>query len=83
MSTGRPKTTDKLIKTVYLRHENNKVSDLINVETKDFVRATVKVSYCVDFDKADMDKWFAVDNYVKYLCDRVRSLLTFPYPTRC
>ena len=75
LSTGRPKTTDKLIKTVYLRHENNKVSDLINVETKDFVRATVKVSYCVDFDKADMDKWFAVDNYVKYLCDRVRSLL--------
>ena len=75
LSTGRPKTTDHLIKTVYLRHENNKVSDLINVETKDFVRATVKVSYCVDFDKADMDKWFAVDNYVKYLCDRVRSLL--------
>jgi major vault protein len=60
---------------VYLRHENNKVSDLINVETKDFVRATVKVSYCVDFDKDHMDKWFAVDNYVKYLTDRVRSLL--------
>lgn len=75
LSTGRPKTTDSLIKTVYLRHENNKVSDLINVETKDFVRATVKVSYCVDFDKDHMDKWFAVDNYVKYLCDRVRSLL--------
>ena len=75
LSTGRPKTTDHLIKTVYLRHENNKVSDLINVETKDFVRATVKVSYCVDFDKEHMDKWFAVDNYVKYLCDRVRSLL--------
>jgi major vault protein len=75
LSTGRPKTTDHLIKTVYLRHENNKVSDLINVETKDFVRATVKVSYCVDFDKEHMDKWFAVDNYVKYLTDRVRSLL--------
>ena len=75
LSTGRPKTTDHTIKTVYLRHENNKVSDLINVETKDFVRATVKVSYCVDFDKDHMDKWFAVDNYVKYLTDRVRSLL--------
>ena len=75
LSTGKPKTTDSLIKTVYLRHENNKVSDLINVETKDFVRATVKVSYCVDFDKAYVDKWFAVDNYVKYLTDRVRSLL--------
>ena len=75
LSTSRPKTTDHTIKTVYLRHENNKVSDLINVETKDFVRASVKVSYCVDFDKQYMDKWFAVDNYVKYMCDRVRSLL--------
>ena len=75
LSTGRPKTTDHLLRTVYLRHENNKVSDLINVETADFVRATIKVSYCVDFDKDYMDKWFAIDNYVKYLCDRVRSLM--------
>ena len=75
LSTGRPKTTDHLLRTVYLRHENNKVSDLINVETADFVRATIKVSYCVDFDKEHMDKWFAIDNYVKYLCDRVRSLM--------
>ena len=75
LSTGRPKTTDNLLRTVYLRHENNKVSDLINVETADFVRATIKVSYCVDFDKEYMDKWFAIDNYVKYMCDRVRSLL--------
>jgi major vault protein len=74
-STGKPKTTDRLVKTVYLRHENNKISDVITLETKDFVRASVKVSYCVDFDKEHMDKWFAVDNYVKYLCDRVRSLL--------
>ena len=75
LSTGRPKTTDNLIKTVYLRHENNKVSDLINVETKDFVRATVKVSYCVDFDPACVDKWFSVENYVKYMCDRERALI--------
>lgn len=75
LSTGRPKTTDNLLRTVYLRHENNKVFDLINVETADFVRATIKVSYCVDFDKEYMDKWFAIDNYVKYLCDRVRSLM--------
>ena len=75
LSTGKPKTSDSTIKTVYLRHENNKVSDVIQVETKDFVRANVRVSYCVDFDKDYMDKWFAIDNYVKYLCDRVRSLL--------
>ena len=75
LSTGNPKTTDNLIKTVYLRHENNKVSDRINIETKDFVRATVKVSYCVDFDPAYKDKWFSVENYVKYMCDRQRALI--------
>lgn len=75
MSTGRPKTTDKLISTVYLRHENNKVSDLINIETKDHVKAEVKVSYCVNFDPEMADKWFSIDNYVKYLCDHERALI--------
>lgn len=75
LSTGKPKTTDHLIKTCFLRHENNKVSDMISVETKDFVRCTVKVSYCVDFDKEYMDKWFNIDNYVKFMTDRERSLL--------
>ena len=73
MSTGKPKTTDNLLHTVYLRHENNKVSDLVNVETKDFVNCEVKVSYCVTFDKEYTDKWFNVENYVKYMCDRIRS----------
>ena len=75
LSTGCPKTTDHTLKTVYLRHENNKVSDVIAVETSDFVRANIKVSYCVDFDMEHKEKWFSVDNYVKYLCDRMRSLL--------
>ena len=35
----------------------------------------VKVSYCVNFDKKLQDKWFNIDNYVKYLCDRERSLI--------
>ena len=75
LSTGCPKTTDRTLKTVYLRHENNKVSDVVSVETSDFVRANIKVSYCVDFDMNHKDKWFSVDNYVKYLTDRMRSLL--------
>lgn len=75
LSTGKPKTPDKVEHTVFLRYENNKVSDIISVETKDFVECSVKVSYCVDFDPAYMDSWFSVDNYVKYLCDRIRSLL--------
>lgn len=75
MSTGKPKTSDNLLSTVYLRHENNKVSDIIEVETKDYVKVKVKVSYCVNFDKRYMDKWFNIQNYVKYLCDREKSFI--------
>lgn len=75
LSTGKPKTTDNVIETVYLRVDNNKISDLINVQTKDFVNVTVKVSYCVDFLEEYKDKWFDVENYVKYMTDRQRSLL--------
>lgn len=75
LSTGKPKTTDRLIKTVYLRVENNKISDIINVETKDNISCNIKVSYCVNFLTEYMDKWFLVENYVKFLCDAMRSLV--------
>ena len=75
LSTGRPKTTDRLLKTAYLRTENNKISDLIHVQTQDFVDVQVKVSYCVDFLPEYKNKWFSVENYVKFMCDRERSLL--------
>ncbi len=74
-STGKPKATNKTLKTVYLRVENNKISDLINVQTKDFVDVQIKVSYVVDFLKEYKDKWFSVENYVKFMCDRERSLI--------
>lgn len=75
LSTGKPKSTDNVIKTVFLRHENNKISDIIKIETKDFVHGAIKLSYCVNFDNSYSDKWFNIDNYVKYLCDRERSLI--------
>ena len=75
LSTGKPKTTNNLEKTVYLCHESNKIVDIVEVETKDFVKASIKVSYCVNFDTKNMDKWFNISNYVKYLCDRERSLI--------
>ena len=75
LSTGRPKTTDNLLRTAYLRVENNKVSDLVTVQTKDFVNVEIKVSYCVDFLEEYKSKWFSVENYVKFMCDRERSLL--------
>lgn len=75
LSTGKPKTNNRTISTAYLRVENNKVSDIISVQTKDFVDVTIQVSYCVDFLPEHKAKWFSVDNYVQYLCERCRSLL--------
>jgi major vault protein len=75
LSTGKPKTTDQLISTAYLRIDNNKVSDIVTVQTKDFVDVQLLVSYNVNFLPEHKTKWFAVDNYVKHLCDRERSLL--------
>lgn len=74
LSTGKPKTTDVLLKTVYLRVDNNKVSDIFEVETSDHVRLEFKLSYRVNFE-GESNKWFAVENYVKFLCDHVRSVL--------
>lgn len=72
LSRGKPKTMEKPLRTVYLLTTANKVSDIVEVETKDFCRLNVRVSYRVNFD-GDSAKWFAVDNYVKFLCDNMRS----------
>lgn len=75
ISTGKPKSTDNLKRTVYLRIRNNKVSDIIDVETKDHVTVKVKVSLLVNFEGDDPELWFQAENYVKLLCDHVRSVL--------
>jgi major vault protein len=75
LSTGKPKTTDSLHRDVYLRVENNLVSDLVNFETKDSVSMSVKLSYRVNFLADQKEKWFNVENYVKFLCDHMRSLI--------
>lgn len=75
LSTGKPKTTDKLEKTVYLRTMNNKVSDIVEVTTSDKVQVELKLSYRVNFEGDDPNLWFEVENYVKYLCDHARSML--------
>ena len=74
LSTGKPKNTDKLYRTTYLRTKSNKVSDIIDVETSDHVRCQVKISFNVNFEGSP-EKWFNSENYVKLLCDHVRSML--------
>ena len=75
LSTGKPKSNDKTISTAYLRIDNNKVSDLVSVQTQDYVNVSLMLSYNVNFLEEHKDKWFSVDNYVKHMCDRMRSLL--------
>lgn len=74
LSSGKPKNTDRLFKTAYLRVNNNKISDIISVETKDLVNVDLKVSYTVNFE-GEKEKWYNVENYVKYLTDHMRSMV--------
>ncbi len=75
LSTDRPKETNHTLKTVYLRVNNNKVADRITVETKDFVNVLLEISYCVDFLPEYKERWFNVENYIKYITDQQRPLL--------
>ena len=74
LSKGNPKSDENLVRDVYLRVANNKVSDTIDVESKDFVGIQIKLSYRLNFVN-DSSKWFNVENYVKFLTDRFRSVI--------
>lgn len=74
LSTGTPKSSDTLMETVYLRVINNKVSDIVEVETADICKVRIRLSYRVNFE-GDPNIWFNVENYVQFLCDHLRSLL--------
>ncbi len=73
LSTGTPKTDKNLMRTVYLRVQNNKVSDIVDVETSDLCKVKIGVSYRVNFDSRDQAKWFAVENYVRFLTEHCGS----------
>lgn len=75
LSMGKPKTTDVLLNTAYLQVEHNKVTDLVTAETADHVKVELKLALRVNFEGEDKTKWFSVANYVKLLCDHVRSVL--------
>lgn len=74
LSQGKPKTTDKLLPTVYLRVDNNKVSDIIEADTNDHVKIKLHMSYNINFE-GDDTKWFSIENYVQFACHHIRSVL--------
>jgi major vault protein len=75
LSTGRPKNDAKVIETAFLKVKNNRISDEITVQTSDGATCLIGVSYCVDFLEEYKNNWFAIENYVKYLCDNMRTVL--------
>lgn len=72
LSRGKPKSTDSLLRTVFLRTDNNQVTDILSVETSDYVKFELRLGYKINFE-GDSSKWWNVENYVKFLCDRMRS----------
>jgi major vault protein len=74
LSTGTPKADERIERTVYLRVLYNKVSDLVEAETADLVRVHVRLSYRVNFE-GDPNRWFNVENYVRFLTEHLRSLI--------
>jgi len=72
LSTGTPKSDKKVLKTCFLR-TNNRVSDVIRIQTSDFVDIDVKVTYQINFEDGYQDKWFDHPNYIQVLVDHLRS----------
>jgi major vault protein len=72
LSTGTPKTDERTIKTVYMRVLHNKVSDIVEAETKDLCPVNISLSYRVNFT-GEPENWFNVENYVKFLTEHLRS----------
>jgi major vault protein len=75
LSTGTPKTNNGKPKlTAFLQVKGNKVTDLVDLTTKDLVNCKLKLKYRVNFE-GDSSKWFAVSNYIQLLCDHGNSRL--------
>lgn len=74
LSTGTPKTESDPVKTVYLRVLHNRVSDLVTAESSDFTQVNIRLSYRVNFE-GEPEKWFNVENFVKFLTDHMRSYI--------
>ena len=75
LSGGTPKSSKPSVTTAFLQIENNRVSDIIFAQSADGINVNIQLSYCVSFLKEYKNSWFTVNNYVKYLCDNMRSLI--------
>lgn len=77
LSTGKPKSQERLLRTCFLQMDGNKVSDTLVLKTADHNDVEIAVSYRVSFlpAKDGSLRWFQVKDYVALLCDHAGSLL--------
>ncbi len=75
LSTGTPKSDAEPLRTCFLRVGGNRVTDVITVETLDFVAISVRVSLSVTFLPEQKDRWFNHENYIQVLVDHLRSIV--------
>ncbi len=73
LSTQTPKSGKSPIRTVFLRTKG-KVSDILEVETSDYCKVSLRVAYRVAFE-GDKNQWFDIEDYVGFLADHMRSRL--------
>jgi major vault protein len=75
LSTSTPKVDSRTLQTCFLQTSGNRVSDVVRVETLDFVEIDVRVTYRVTFEQEFKDRWFNHNNYVQLLAEHTRSLI--------
>ena len=61
-------------KTVYLKLDNNKITDTIVAQTSDYVGVQIKLTYNMKF-AGDKKKWFEIDNYTHFITDNMRNTI--------
>lgn len=59
--------------TVFLKLTDNKICDIINAQTSDYVDVQIKLSYDVDF--CGKDKWFDVNDYSSYIKNYMKNAI--------
>ncbi len=75
LSTGTPKSDESPLRTCFLRTVGNRVSDVILIETSDFVKISIRVSYSITFLPEHKELWFNHENYIQVMVDHLRSIV--------
>lgn len=73
VSTGTPKSEAAKQRQVYLQLRDNRVVDGIRAICRDHIEVAFDLALRVDFVGEDPTRWFEVTDWVKLLCEEVRS----------